>query len=118
MISKLMVWDEDRAQAVARMRRALDEYIVRGIETNLPFHRRCLRHPAFVAGDYDTGFIGREAAALAPSADADETLAAMLAATLDRVVGRPAGATAALTAEVPASSAPSAWRGGGNGWRD
>ena len=118
MISKLVVWGEDRAQAVARMRRALDEYIVRGIETNLPFHRRCLRHPAFVAGDYDTGFIGREAAALAPSADADETLAAVLAAALDRVVGRPAGATAALTAEVPASSAPSAWRGGGNGWRD
>ena len=45
-------------RAIARMRRALDEYEVRGIETNLAFHRRCLRHAAFVAGDYDTGFIG------------------------------------------------------------
>ena len=44
MISKLVVWGEDRARAVARMRRALDEYVVRGIETNLAFHRRCLRH--------------------------------------------------------------------------
>ena len=69
MISKLVVWGEDRARAVARMRRALDEYQVRGIETNLAFHRRCLRHAAFVAGDYDTGFIGRNAAELAPRAD-------------------------------------------------
>ncbi|MEZ4366779.1 MAG: acetyl-CoA carboxylase biotin carboxylase subunit [Kofleriaceae bacterium] len=69
MISKLVVWGEDRAAAVARMRRALDEYCVRGIDTNLAFHRRCLRHPAFVAGAYDTGFIGRNAAALAPAVD-------------------------------------------------
>ena len=72
MISKLVVWGEDRARAVARMRRALDEYQVRGIETNLAFHRRCLRHAAFIAGDYDTGFIGRNAAELAPRADAAE----------------------------------------------
>ena len=49
-----------------RMRRALDEYVVRGIETNLAFHRRCFRHPAFIAGDYDTGFIERHKAELAP----------------------------------------------------
>ena len=62
MISKLCVWGDDRAAAVARMRRALDEYHVRGIETNLAFHRQVLRHPAFVAGDYDTGFIERHKA--------------------------------------------------------
>ena len=83
MISKLVVWGDDRAKAIARMRRALDEYQVRGIETNLPFHRRCLRHPAFVAGDYDTGFIGRNAAELAPRADEAELVAAMIAAALE-----------------------------------
>jgi len=83
MISKLVVWGEDRAHAVARMRRALDEYAVRGIETNLAFHRRCFRHAAFVAGDYDTGYIGRHAAELAPTADDAELTAAIIAAALD-----------------------------------
>jgi acetyl-CoA carboxylase biotin carboxylase subunit len=105
MISKLVVWGEDRPRALARMRRALDEYRVRGIETNLAFHRRCLRHAAFVAGDYDTGFIGRNAAQLAPRADEAELAASMIAAVLeagDHVHDAPA-ATAATT-EI------SAWR--------
>ncbi len=68
MISKLVVWGEDRAAAIARMRRALDEYQVRGIETNLAFHRRCLRQAQLIAGDYDTGYIARHAAELTPRA--------------------------------------------------
>ena len=90
MISKLVVWGDDRAQAVNRMRRALDEYVVRGIETNLPFHRRCLRHPAFIDGDYDTGFIGRNTAALAPTADATALDALVIAAALDAGTKTPA----------------------------
>jgi acetyl-CoA carboxylase biotin carboxylase subunit len=97
MISKLVVWGEDRARAVARMRRALGEYQVRGIETNLAFHRRCLRHAAFVAGEYDTGFIGRNAAELAPTADEAELDAAIIAAALDH---NPAGSTPAVAAHV------------------
>src|SRR5256714_7111725 len=83
MISKLVVWGEDRARALARMRRALDEYTVRGIETNLAFHRRCRRHAAFAAGDYDTGFIGRNARELTPGAGEAEVAAAVIAAALD-----------------------------------
>ena len=83
MISKLVVWGEDRPRALDRMRRALDEYQVRGIETNLAFHRRCVRHAQFAAGDYDTGFIGRNAAALAPRASVAELDAAIVAAVLD-----------------------------------
>jgi acetyl-CoA carboxylase biotin carboxylase subunit len=93
MISKLVVWGEDRARAIARMRRALDEYQVRGIETNLAFHRRCLRQSAFVAGDYDTGFIGRNAAELHPRADDAELDAAIIAAALDAHTHSPAAAT-------------------------
>jgi acetyl-CoA carboxylase biotin carboxylase subunit len=105
MISKLVVWGDDRARALARMRRALDEYQVRGIETNLPFHRRCIRHPAFAAGDYDTGFIGRNAAQLAPYADEGELAAAMIAAVLDASEHHEtAPKTGAETSEV------SAWR--------
>jgi acetyl-CoA carboxylase biotin carboxylase subunit len=83
MISKLVVWGENRAQAVARMRRALDEYQVRGIETNLAFHRRCFRQQQFIEGDYDTGFIGRNAQELHPRADDAELAAAIIAAALD-----------------------------------
>ena len=72
------VWADTRAAAIERMRRALGEYHVGGIRTNLPFHRQVMRHPAFIAGDYDTGFIERHKAELAPAAADDET--AMLAA--------------------------------------
>lgn len=64
LISKLCVWAPDRARAVERMRRALSEYVVRGIRTNLPFHERLFEHPEFVAGHYDTGFIDRHRDAL------------------------------------------------------
>ena len=90
MISKLVVWGEDRGKSLARMRRALDEYAVRGIETNLAFHRRCVRHAAFIAGDYDTGFIARNAAELAPRADEAELTAAIVAAALETQTVSPA----------------------------
>ncbi len=59
LISKLCVWAPTRPLALARMRRALAEYVVTGIRTNIAFHRRLFRHPDFCAGQYDTGFIGR-----------------------------------------------------------
>jgi acetyl-CoA carboxylase, biotin carboxylase subunit len=59
LISKLCVWAPDRARAVERMRRAIGEYVVAGIRTNLPFHERLFEHPEFIVGDYDTGFIDR-----------------------------------------------------------
>ncbi len=64
LISKLCVWAPDRARAVERMRRALSEYVVSGIKTNLPFHERLFNHAEFVAGNYDTGFIDRHKDAL------------------------------------------------------
>jgi acetyl-CoA carboxylase biotin carboxylase subunit len=59
LISKLSVWAPTRERAVARMRRALSEYVVTGIRTNLAFHEKLFAHPEFVAGRYDTGFIER-----------------------------------------------------------
>jgi acetyl-CoA carboxylase biotin carboxylase subunit len=64
LISKLSVWAPDRPRAVARMRRALSEYVVAGIRTNLPFHERLFAHPEFIAGHYDTSFIERHRQAL------------------------------------------------------
>jgi len=57
LISKLSVWGPDRGAALARLRRALGEYRIVGIRTNLPFHQRLAVHPGFVSGRYDTSFI-------------------------------------------------------------
>jgi acetyl-CoA carboxylase biotin carboxylase subunit len=95
---------------LARMRRALDEYRVGGIETNLAFHRRCMRHPAFAAGDFDTGFIARNARELAPAAGEPEIIAAVIAAALDTVASAAPGATPAANGAAAATTEISTWR--------
>ncbi|MGQ0552066.1 MAG: acetyl-CoA carboxylase biotin carboxylase subunit [Planctomycetota bacterium] len=57
MLGKLIVHAPDRAQAIKAMRRALDECLVSGIETTIPFQRRILTDPRFLSGDYDTSFL-------------------------------------------------------------
>jgi acetyl/propionyl-CoA carboxylase alpha subunit len=72
MISKLCSYGFDRPTAIARMRRALGEYHVGGIKTNLAFHRRVMRHAVFASGDYDTGFIAKHKADLLTPAVPDD----------------------------------------------
>ncbi len=57
MISKLVVWGETRGQAIMRMRRALDEYRIVGVRTNIPFHQTLLEQHRFMAGQFDTRFV-------------------------------------------------------------
>jgi propionyl-CoA carboxylase alpha chain len=57
MIAKLIVHGRDRAHAIARMREALDAFVIRGVGSNIPFQAALLAHPKFVAGDFNTGFI-------------------------------------------------------------
>ncbi len=57
MIAKLIVHGTDRADAIARMREALNGFVIRGISSNIPFQSALLAHPEFVAGDFNTGFI-------------------------------------------------------------
>ena len=59
MISKLAAWGRTRAEAIDRLRRALDEYQIDGIKTTLPFFREIVRDDEFIAGQLDTGFIAR-----------------------------------------------------------
>lgn len=59
MIAKLIVLGNDRNQAIARMRRALDEFIIHGIKTSIPLHKQIMEHFAFVEGDIGTDFIER-----------------------------------------------------------
>ncbi len=95
MIAKLIAWGSDREEARLRLLRAIDEYLVKGIRTTLPFGSWALQHPAFIEGKFDTHFIGKY---FAPNLlrKPDETAtraAAMLAAQIwqnDRAAQTPA----------------------------
>ncbi len=59
LIAKLIVRGKDRSEAVSRMTRALEMFIVEGVYTTIPLHCKILADPAFRAGRFDTGFIER-----------------------------------------------------------
>jgi acetyl-CoA carboxylase biotin carboxylase subunit len=71
LVAKLICWGDKREVAIERMKRALDEYVVEGIKTNIPFHKRVMASPAFIAGRYDTRIVEQifaQGAAMAPEA--------------------------------------------------
>ncbi len=57
MIAKVIVRAKDRRRAIAKMSRALDEFIIEGIHTTIPFHQQLMKDPRFIAGDFDTHFL-------------------------------------------------------------
>jgi acetyl-CoA carboxylase biotin carboxylase subunit len=59
LVAKLIAWGSDREEARARMLRALDMFVVDGIQTSIPLHQRILRHADFIDGRLDTGFLER-----------------------------------------------------------
>ncbi len=59
LLAKLIVHDDNRAAAISRAQRCLDEFVVEGVKTNIAFHRKVISHPDYLSGDVDTGFVGR-----------------------------------------------------------
>ncbi len=59
LVAKLITFGANRTEAIARMRRALDMFVVEGIYTSIPLHQKILAHPDFIEGKIDTGFLGR-----------------------------------------------------------
>ncbi|WP_139650687.1 acetyl-CoA carboxylase biotin carboxylase subunit [Raoultibacter phocaeensis] len=57
LVAKLIVYGQDREEAIARGKRALDEFVIEGIKTTIPFHKRVLENEAFIAGDFSTDFL-------------------------------------------------------------
>jgi acetyl/propionyl-CoA carboxylase alpha subunit len=102
LLAKLMVHADDRPAAVARLRRALDETLIGGLQTDAGFLRWIVDEPTFIAGDYDTGFIGR-AWGDGPALSAEER--AMVAAAA--VAARTTSETA--PPRTTARAAGSAW---------
>jgi acetyl-CoA carboxylase, biotin carboxylase subunit len=83
MISKLVVWGETRQKAIARMQRALGEYVIGGIKTTIPFHQWLMDDEDFQAGCLDTGFIERRYRPQATRRDELTQDMALIAAALD-----------------------------------
>ncbi|WP_299024830.1 acetyl-CoA carboxylase biotin carboxylase subunit [uncultured Thermanaerothrix sp.] len=77
LIAKLIVWGETRTEAIQRMRRALEELRIVGVQTNVPFHLALMHAPRFIAGQYDTSFVDQH---LVTAQNSDEQTVAMLAA--------------------------------------
>ena len=88
LLAKLMVRGDDRPAAIHRLRRALDETLVGGLQTDAGFLRWLVDEPAFVAGDYDTGLISERWGNGPTLTDEERALAAVAATTARRATGR------------------------------
>ncbi len=100
MIAKLIVHGTDRLDAIAKMREALNGFVIRGISSNIPFQAALLAHPKFVAGDFNTGFIAENYAqgfkAEEVPHDDPDFLVALAAYVNRRLLGRAAGISGQL----------------------
>ena len=100
MIAKLIVHGADRLDAIAKMREALNGFVIRGISSNIPFQAALLAHPKFVAGDFNTGFIAENYAkgfrAEDVPHDDPDFLVALAAYVNRRLLGRAAGISGQL----------------------
>jgi propionyl-CoA carboxylase alpha chain len=100
MIAKLIVHGKDRLDAIAKMREALNGFVIRGISTNIPFQAALLAHPKFVAGDFNTGFIAENYSQGFKAEDVPHDdphfLVALAAYVNRRMLGRAAGISGQL----------------------
>ena len=120
MIAKLIVWDETRERALARMLQALADYRVVGVSNNIGFLSRLVACPAFAQADLDTGLIERERAFLFPAA-AEPPAEAWLVAALAELIRDQQYAAAEATASGDPHSpwhARDGWRLNGNARRE
>ena len=100
MIAKLIVHGKDRLDAIAKMREALNGFVIQGISSNIPFQAALLAHPKFVSGDFNTGFIAENYAqgfhAEDVPHDDPDFLVALAAYVNRRMLGRAAGISGQL----------------------
>lgn len=106
LMAKLIVWAEDRPRALARMRRALNELILDGVATTVPFHRWVMASETFIAGTYDTSFVEKCFRPEATHSEPHERAAAVLCTLLRH--RRPAAAAGADGSAASAAGDP--WR--------
>ncbi len=116
LLSKLITWGATRTEAAERMARALDEYRIEGLDTTIPFHRKVMKHPAFLAGDLHTGFIDEHPELVAPENNPWLDEIALVAAAIDHF-RRTEQASARGAEESGGGRARSAWKWSGEDGR-
>jgi propionyl-CoA carboxylase alpha chain len=99
LLAKLVVWAATREQAIDRMHRALSEYIVRGVDTTIPFCSFVMKHDAFRSARFDTGFVKQYWTNRAPSASPEPTVYLAAAHALHEGRLEPISSTASATAQ-------------------
>ena len=109
MVAKLIVWGENRAEAILRMRRALSEYRISGFKTSIPFHQEIMDSTEFIWGTFDTGFLDRRRLVAKHEPDLEQARIAAVAAAL---VAHDAGRRA-VNIGGRESSATSPWKQAG-----
>ena len=114
LLGKLVAWGPDRPAAVRRMARALDELVIAGVPTSVPFHRRVMRHEAFRAGELSIRFLEDHPELTAADVD-PETLQVVAAAAALLAEGE-RRRDSARTSGADGRPGFSAWRGAGATW--
>ncbi|MFA4828810.1 MAG: hypothetical protein WC594_06300, partial [Thermodesulfovibrionales bacterium] len=71
-IAKVIVYGKTREEAISRMKRALDEFIIEGIKTTIPFHKKVVTQPDFIKGEFNTGFLEKLNGAAQPGSTRNE----------------------------------------------
>ena len=121
LLAKVLTWGATRQEAIDRMLRALDEYVIMGVQTNLPFHMELLRNPAFLAGAVNTDLAASIADNMHEATAQREHIAAIAAALLAYTTSKQGVTAPAVgrSGEPTVSSWAAAYRPGGStgGWR-
>jgi acetyl-CoA carboxylase biotin carboxylase subunit len=103
LLAKLVAHGADREEAIARIRRAVDEYVITGVKTNLPLFRRILGDPEFLAAKTDTGYLSRLFAKLPTASNRGDREIAVIAAAIYSALNLTNGKRSPV--QAPASSA-------------
>jgi len=101
MIAKLIVHGRDRADAISKMRNALNGFVIRGVSSNIPFQSALLAHPDFMSGDFNTGFISEHYAHGFRSEDVNHSDADFLIALASFVRRKSRERAAGLSGQLP-----------------
>jgi acetyl-CoA carboxylase, biotin carboxylase subunit len=115
LIGKLIVHATDRPAAIARMRRALQELRIAGLETSAPFHAMVLAEPDFCSGDFDIHYLEKHQAVLSAQLSDEVIVAAAIAAALLEDQRRQRGTPARAPSTDVTQPAQGGWRS--RGWR-
>jgi len=107
LIAKLAVWGSNREESIQRMKNALNEFVIEGVKTTIPFHRKIIEDECFLKGEIHINFVEERIGELLPAqALEEEEAAAIVALLVDHIRGR--GARAVIPRREP--PAVSLWK--------